>query len=95
MLDQRDDVHCVIFIAISMQRSARVAMPSCIRHDNVELIFESARQRSPTRTASGQPVQKYRGCLGVAGSRVVKIDAVSTANSIRPVAHRIGVKSMF
>ena len=56
-LDEPNDIACVILVAIAIERSARISVPSGVRHHYVVLTFQSACQRTPAGAAPGQSME--------------------------------------
>ena len=57
LLDEPNDIACVILISIAIERRARIPVPSSVGHYYIVFTFESARQRNPAGSAPGYSVE--------------------------------------
>jgi hypothetical protein len=56
-LDKPNDIVCVILVPIPIERCAGIPAASGVRHHYVVFTFESAGQRNPAGSASGQSME--------------------------------------
>jgi len=87
--DQAQDVACMIFVSISIERCARPAVPPGIRHYHVEFSFEGPGQSAPAGSVSGQSMEQNQWRSASSGSQVVYVGATCVADSRHPVHHSI------
>src|SRR5689334_11074264 len=84
VFNERDDITGEILVTIPAQRRARLSVTSGIGHDNVIVILESARQRTPTAATRGEPVKQNQWRLIPSRSQVLKVDVVYVAAASNP-----------
>src|SRR6185312_2879254 len=85
--DETHDIACMIVVPISMERRARLAVPSSVRHHYVEIGLEQASHRRPAGSIPGQSMEQHQWRLGSSGSQVVYGGATCIAGPRRPIRH--------